>query len=212
MKGITMNFPTTLSLKKLTLKHLISASILAISLPLAGTALAHDGHTASKDNAKCERGHFHQGKHHGFKHQGFKHSGFKHHGFKQAHQDGVPHYLHGLVLTQAQQDQLFALRHEQAPVLREQQKERRALYQALREASQAPAFDDAKVQQIATGLANLEREQVLMRARNQAKIMALLTPEQREKAQAFKQERAQRKHTEGTGYHHHHGDQSQRKM
>jgi Spy/CpxP family protein refolding chaperone len=111
MKGITMNFPTTLSLKKLTLKHLISASILAISLPLAGTALAHDGHTAGKDNAKCERGHFHQGKHHGFKHQGFKH-----HGFKQGHQDGVPHYLHGLTLTQAQQDQLFDLRHEQSPV------------------------------------------------------------------------------------------------
>jgi Spy/CpxP family protein refolding chaperone len=207
MKGITMNFPTTLSLKKLTLQHLISASILAISLPLAGTALAHDGHTAGKDNAKCERGHFHQGKHHGFKHQGFKH-----HGFKQGHQDGVPHYLHGLTLTQAQQDQLFALRHEQAPVLREQQKERRALYQALREASQAPAFDDAKVQQIATGLANLEREHVLMRARNQAKIMALLTPEQREKVSAFKLERAQRKHTERTSYHHHHGDQSQRKM
>jgi Spy/CpxP family protein refolding chaperone len=86
------------------------------------------------------------------------------------------------------------------------------LHQALREASQAPAFDDAKVQQIATGLANLEREHVLMRARNQAKIMALLTPEQREKVSAFKLERAQRKHTERTSYHHHHGDQSQRKM
>jgi protein CpxP len=169
-----------MTLKRLTLKHLLSTSILAVSLAMANIALAHDGHQAG---AHCERGQ-HSKQHHGLRHHG-------HH----ASNDGVPHYLHGLDLTQTQKDQLFALIHEQAPILREQQKQRHALHQALRETSQAQAFDDAKAQEIASGLANLEREQVLMRARTQAKVFALLTPEQRTKAQAFKDARAKGERT-----------------
>jgi protein CpxP len=170
----------SMTLKRLTLKHLLSASILAVSLPMANIALAHDGHQAG---AHCERGQ-HSKQHHGLRHHG-------HH----ASNDGVPHYLHGLDLTQTQKDQLFALIHEQAPILREQQKQRHALHQALRETSQAQAFDDAKAQEIASGLATLEREQVLMRARTQAKVFALLTPQQREKAQVFKEARAKGERT-----------------
>jgi Spy/CpxP family protein refolding chaperone len=187
-----------MTLKRLTLKHLLSASILAVSLPMANIALAHDGH---QGGAHCERGHYSQHE----QHHGFKHHGLGHHASK----DGVPHYLHGLELTQTQKDQLFALRHEQAPILREQQKQRHALHQALRETSQAQAFDDAKAQEIASGLANLERDQLLMRARTQARILALITPQQREKAQAFnaahaKGERTRFKFHDGHQQHHQH--------
>lgn len=183
---------------RLTLKQLISASILAMALPLAAPAFAHDGQHEGKQGAHCERSH------HGHK------QGFNRHGNK----DGVPHYLRGLDLSQAQKDQLFTLRHEQAPVMREQLKQRHELMQALRDTTQAQSFDDAKAQQIAAGLANLERDQVLMRARTQAKVFALLSPEQRTKAQAFKHDRA---HGERAGFkshgksHHRDGDQP-RKM
>jgi periplasmic protein CpxP/Spy len=183
---------------RLTLKQLISASILAMALPLAAPAFAHDGQHEGKQSAHCERNH------HGQK------LGFSHHGNK----DGVPHYLRGLDLSQSQKDQLFTLRHEQAPIVREQLKQRHELMQALRDTTQAQSFDDAKAQQIAAGLANLERDQVLMRARTQAKVFALLTPEQRTKARAFKHDRA---HGERAGFkshgksHHRDGDQP-RKM
>jgi protein CpxP len=184
---------------RLTLKQLISASVLAMALPLATSAFAHDGkQNDGKQGAHCERSH------HGQQH------GSKQHGNK----DGVPHYLRGLDLTQVQKDQLFTLRHEQAPVIREQQKQRHELMQALRDTTQAQSFDDTKAQQIAAGLANLEKDQVLMRARTHAKVLALLTPEQRAKAQAFKEQRA---HGERTGfkYHgrfHHHGSDQRSKM
>lgn len=157
-----------LSFKQLTLKQLVSASVLALALPLATPAFAHDAQPNCKKGAHCERAH-HRGNH------------GQHHGSK----DGVPHYLRGLELSQVQKDQLFTLRHKQAPVMREQQKQRHKLMQALRDTTQAQSFDDAKAQHIATGLANLERDQVLMRARMQAKVFALLTPEQRAEAQPY---------------------------
>lgn len=160
---------------RLTFKQLSSASLLAMTLPLANTAFAHDmSSTDGKQNVECKRGHH---AHHQSAHK---------HGFRdRSNGDGVPHYLRSLTLSQAQKDQIFTIRHEQAPAIREQQKQRHTLLQDLRETTQAPAFDDAKAQQIAASLADLEREQVLMRARTQAKVFALLTPEQREKAQFF---------------------------
>lgn len=184
---------------RLTLKQLISASVLALALPLASPAIAHDGlQLDSKQGAHCERNH------HGHKH------GFNH----RANKDGVPHFLRGLDLSQAQKDQLFTLRHDQAPIIREQQKQRHELMQALRDTTHAQSFDDAKAQQIAAGLANLERDQVLMRARTQAKVYALLTPEQRTKAQTIKENHAKGERT-GYKFHgksHHHGSDQHRKM
>lgn len=187
---------TRLILKQCTLKQLISASVLAIALPLATPAFAHEGQHEDKKSGHCERGHR------------------AHHGQHYGSEDGVPHYLRGLDLTQAQKDQLFTLRHEQAPGQREQQKQRHALMQALRDTTQAPSFDDAKAQQIATGLANLEKDQVLMRARTQAKVFALLTPEQRTKAQAFKEKHALGERTgfRSHGKSHHHGGDQPKKM
>ena len=188
---------------KFTLKHLFSASVLALALPLASTAIAHEGEHDGVNrhglNKARQGAHSEKGGHRS--HQGH----YRHH-----NKDGAPHYLRGLELSQTQKDQLFQIRHEQAPVLREQQKQRRELMQALHDTTQAPAFDDAKAQQIAAGLANLERDQILQRARTQAKVLALLTPEQRAKAEEFKKNQAHGERTGFKGRNTHHNHQHQK--
>lgn len=152
-----------------TLKKVMAASILALSLPLASLALAHDGD--SHDGAHCNKG-----GQHGQQNQGF-------------HKSGLPPHLKALDLSDKQKDEIFALMHNQAPTFREQHKERMKLVAELRATSQADQYDDAKAQQIADRLAALDKEKTLARARTGAKIYALLTPEQRTKAREFKWER-----------------------
>lgn len=155
---------------KLTLKQLVAASILAISLPLATAAVAHEGGSdgRTEKGAHCEKG------------------ARMHHG---AGKPGLPHYLRGIQLSETQEDQVFNLMHAQVPVMRDQHKQSIKLMQELRATSQADQFDDAKAQQIANQLANLDKEKTLTRARNDAKIFALLTPEQRQKAREAKMQK-----------------------
>lgn len=149
---------TILKLKSgLSFKKMIIASVLAISLPAASVAYAeHDDHQGKH----CEMG------------------------AKPHH--GMPPYLHGLTLSSAQEDQLFDLMHAQMPILRNLHKQHRQLIEELRTVAQAEKFDETKVQQLADKAAGLEKEKVLMFARQDAKIFALLTPEQRKKAREFK--------------------------
>lgn len=147
--------------QKFSLKQVLLASFLAVSLPAA--ALAHAEHDGDKGQ-RCERG------------------GIFQHGVHE----GKPPYLHGLDLTSAQEDQLFNLNYAQIPAMRDQHKQHRQLMEELRATAQADKFDDAKAQQLADKVAKLEKEQVLARARHDAKVFALLTPEQRNKAREFK--------------------------
>jgi protein CpxP len=178
---------TTFRLKpEFSFKKVIAASIIAISLPLASVALAHDegqGHDMAK-GAHCERG------------------ANMHHGMGKP---GMPPYLQGLQLSSAQEDQLFALMYPQIPTMRDQHKQRIQLMEELHAASQADKFDEAKVQQLADKMAGLEKQKVMMMARNDAKIFALLTPEQRKKAREFKMPR----HEFGHGFHHSEADQDE---
>lgn len=149
-----------------TIKHLIAATFLAVTLPLASSALAHDhGYSHGDKGAACLKGKMH--------HKG------------GMHQSVVPPYLLGVQLTDPQKDQIFTLIHAQVPVMREHHKQEIVLKKEIYEVTSAEKFDDAKVQQIATQLATLERDKILNRARNQAKVFDLLTPEQRTQAQAF---------------------------
>lgn len=173
---------------KLTLKQLVAASILAMSLPLASVAVAHEGGPdgRAEKGAHCEKGarmHHGMGKH------------------------GLPPYLRGIQLSETQKDEVFNLMHAQVPVMRDQHKQRLQLMQELRATSQADQFDDAKAQQITNQLAGLEKEKTLMRARNDAKIFALLTPEQRQKAREAKMQKRWG-HGEHTGFKSHHGFKS----
>lgn len=142
-------------------KQVLLASFLAVSLPAA--SLAHAEHGGDK-GSRCE---------HGDK---------SHHGTHE----GKQLYLRGLDLTSTQKDQLFNLNYAQIPVIREQHKQHQQLMEELRATAQAEKFDDAKIQQLSDKAAKLEKEKVLTWARHDAKVFALLTPEQRKKAREFK--------------------------
>ena len=157
----------TNTVSKLSFKQVLAVAIVAVSLP-ATIAFADNGasdHHDMKNGEHCERG------------------DRAHHGMGEP---GVPPYLHGLQLTSAQEDKLFAITYPQIPTMRDAHKQHRQLMEELRATAQADTFDDAKAQQLADKAAALEKEKVLMMARNDAKIFALLTPEQRNKARKFK--------------------------
>jgi Spy/CpxP family protein refolding chaperone len=160
-----MNTPLS-SKQKFSFKQVLLASFLAISLPTASIAYAERG---GDEGQRCERGNT------------------SHHGMHEG-KSGMSHYLRGLDLSGAQQDQLFTLNHEQAPTVRNQHKQHQQLMEELRVTAQADKFDDAKVQQLADKIANLEKDKVIAKARHDAKVFALLTPEQRKKAREFKME------------------------
>jgi Spy/CpxP family protein refolding chaperone len=88
--------------------------------------------------------------------------------------------LHRLNLTEAQQDKLFAIMHAQAPQRREQDKAVRKAHDALRDLSHADRFDDAKAGALSRDLGQAIAAQALLRARTEAQVLAVLTPEQRD--------------------------------
>lgn len=97
-------------------------------------------------------------------------------------QDGVPPFLRGIDLSEAQQDQVFAILHAQIPLLREQHKRvakaRSALYQLAASAN----YDDAKAAALAQSAAQAMASISLQQVRSEQKLLALLTPEQRRQA------------------------------
>jgi Spy/CpxP family protein refolding chaperone len=147
--------------QKFSIKQALLASFIAISLP--SVALAHAEHDGDK-GSHCER------------------EGMSQHGMH----DGKPPYLRGLDLSSAQEDQLFNLNYAQVPAMRDQHKQHQQLMEELHATAQAEKFDDTKAQQLADKAAKLEKDKVLTMARHDAKVFALLTPEQRKKAREFK--------------------------
>lgn len=88
--------------------------------------------------------------------------------------------LHKLNLTQAQQDQIFKIRHDQAQAFYDQHKALKEARKSLREVTMADSFDQAKAQQASESLGKAEAQIALLRAQTQAQVRAVLTPEQRQ--------------------------------
>ena len=166
-------------MKHLSIKQLLAISTLAIALPFSALSHAEPSHAGQGKNCGGHDGKHHHGFHHGIKHGGIKHSG-------NWGEPGVAHHFKALNLTQDQQDKIFAIKHEQAPIKYAQHKQHRETLLALRSLAQADQFDEAKAQQLADQLGKLEKEKVLNRLKTEAKISAVLTPEQRAKAREFK--------------------------
>lgn len=89
---------------------------------------------------------------------------------------GLP-FLHGLELSESQEDKLFQLMHNQAPYLREQQRAHEKAMRALHEMRDAEKFDDAA--KLAQAAAQAQANLTLAHIRTHQKVLALLTPEQR---------------------------------
>jgi len=88
--------------------------------------------------------------------------------------------LHRLHLSEAQEDRLFALTHAAAPQQRNQEKAERKAHEALRALGAAPQFDEARASAAARELGQAIANGVLLRARLESQVLAVLTPEQRE--------------------------------
>jgi protein CpxP len=86
---------------------------------------------------------------------------------------------HGVKLTEAQQDKLFALHHAAEPARREREKAIRRAHDALRTMGESGKVDEAKAAALAQTLGQAIAAEELDHAREQAQFVALLTPEQR---------------------------------
>ncbi|MYM26015.1 periplasmic heavy metal sensor [Duganella sp. FT135W] len=89
--------------------------------------------------------------------------------------------FHGLDLSEAQQDKIFAILHAEAPYLREQFKAAAKAREALHALATADKYDDANAAALAKDAATAEANIVLQHVRTQQKLLAVLTPEQRKK-------------------------------
>jgi protein CpxP len=92
----------------------------------------------------------------------------------------LPHFLRGLKLSEAQQDKVFTILHEQAPKMREQAKAARQARDGLRKLVLAEQYDEAQARALSDAGAKAMAEMALLRARSERQIVALLTPEQRQ--------------------------------
>ncbi|MGB9989654.1 Spy/CpxP family protein refolding chaperone [Massilia sp. SM-13] len=97
--------------------------------------------------------------------------------------DGEPPFMRGLGLTEAQEDKVFAILHAQAPYLREQGKAHERAERALDEMHDAGKFDDAAAVKLAQASAQAIANITLQHLRTEQKLLAVLTPEQRQKLQ-----------------------------
>jgi len=88
-------------------------------------------------------------------------------------------FLHGLELSEAQQDKVFAILYAEMPYLRDQHKAAAKAHDALRELAGAAQYDDAKAAALAQAAAQANANIELQHVRTGQKLLALLTPEQR---------------------------------
>jgi periplasmic protein CpxP/Spy len=94
-----------------------------------------------------------------------------------------PPFLHGLDLTEAQQDKVFTILHGQAPYVREQDKALRKAREALRALASSARYDDAKAASLAQAAAQAMSNLELSRVRTEQKLLAVLTAEQRKQVE-----------------------------
>ncbi|MQA18760.1 Spy/CpxP family protein refolding chaperone [Rugamonas rivuli] len=94
---------------------------------------------------------------------------------------GRPPFLHGVELSEAQQDQVFAILHAEQPYLREQGKAAAKAHDALRALGRADKYDDAKAAALAKEAATAMANIALQHVRTEQKLLGVLTPEQRAK-------------------------------
>lgn len=100
--------------------------------------------------------------------------------------------LRGLGLTEAQRDQIFKIRNEQAPAFYEQMKKVRGAREELRRLSSADSFDEAKVREAANAQARAMADLAVLRAQTANRVRAVLTPEQRSRLDEMRDRRRER--------------------
>lgn len=93
------------------------------------------------------------------------------------HHPGV--FLHGLKLTEAQQDKIFAIEYAQMPQEREQRKVIEHAHRDLHQMVMSGQYDEARARALTDALGRAVAREAQLRAEAGAKILQVLTPEQR---------------------------------
>jgi len=91
----------------------------------------------------------------------------------------LPPPLWGQPLSEAQQDQAFAILHDAAPALYEQGKRLQQSDEGLRRMAESGALDEARLAGLAVANARARTELLVLHAHVMQRILALLTSEQR---------------------------------
>lgn len=94
-----------------------------------------------------------------------------------------PPFLHGIDLSEAQQDKIFTIMHGQAPYMREQGKALHKAHEALRNLAQSAQYDDAKASSLSQAAAQAMSNLELAHVRTDQKVLAVLTAEQRKQVE-----------------------------
>lgn len=92
---------------------------------------------------------------------------------------GGAFFLRGLNLTEAQRDKIFAIEYAQMPEAREQRKAVEHAHRDLRAMVVSGQYDEARVRALTDALGRAVAREAQLRAQAGAKIMQVLTPEQR---------------------------------
>lgn len=94
-------------------------------------------------------------------------------------QGGLGMMLRGLNLTDAQESQIFTLRHAQEPKLHENEQTIRQNMRALTEMSRSRSFDASKAEALSQALGQAVASNAVLRAQTDQQIYQLLTSEQK---------------------------------
>lgn len=96
----------------------------------------------------------------------------------------MPPFLHGMKLSERQQDQVFELMHAQVPAMRQQEKQLRKSLDALRQLALDERFDETRAQALAQSAASSQTEMALLKVQLDRKVLALLSADQRKQLAA----------------------------
>jgi Spy/CpxP family protein refolding chaperone len=94
-----------------------------------------------------------------------------------------PMAARGLGLTPEQETKVVALRTQQQPESQAARDRLSAARQKLRDVEQASTLDEKALREAAVAAANAQADMAVMRAKHRTQFLALLTPEQRTKAE-----------------------------
>lgn len=110
------------------------------------------------------------------------------HGHGHGH-GGMRGMFRSLNLSEAQQDQIFKIHHEQAPAFREQAKKVRAAREELRKLAHADRLDEGQVRRAADAQAKAMSDLAVMHAQTLNRVRSVLTPEQRSQFDKMREQR-----------------------
>ena len=148
------------NLNPTAIKRWLAVAGIALALPLS--ALAYQGNGGKMGGCDGQRGM-----------QAF---GMMQHN----HGMGLLRGVHRLDLSEAQQDQIFELMHEQAPIMRKQMKALRKAESELQTLKKSADFSEAKAKELIASMTAQRAEMEMAKVLTERKVLALLTPEQQQ--------------------------------